>query len=188
MYKRFGKRIMDIFVSIIALIFLLPLMMFVSIMIKLTDPGPVFFKQSRVGKNGCEFQFYKFRSMPVNTGDIPSDKIGSVSIGVFGRLIRRTSIDELPQLFNILIGDMSIVGPRPPILSQIKLIEIRKRDGSIQCVPGLTGLAQINSFDGMSVNEKASFDRDYANSISLMNDFRIIFKTFSYLFKSPPVY
>ena len=188
MYKQLGKRVIDLIVSCIALIVLSPLMLFVALLIRVTDPGPIIFKQSRVGKDGLLFTFYKFRSMSINTGDISSDKVGEINIGLIGKAIRRTSIDELPQLFNILIGNMSIVGPRPPIPSQIELIKIRKRDGSIQCLPGLTGLAQISSFDGMSVNEKAAFDKDYANSISFMNDFIIIFRTFSYLFKKPPVY
>jgi len=163
-------------------------MLFVALLIRITSDGPIIFKQSRVGRDGMLFIFYKFRSMPAKTKDISSDKIGDLNIDFIGRAIRRTSIDELPQLFNILIGDMSVVGPRPAIPNQIKLIEIRKRNGSIRCLPGLTGLAQVNSFDGMSVNEKADLDRDYINSISFMNDLVIILKTFFYLFKKPPVY
>ena len=163
-------------------------MIFAALLIRMTSGGPIIFKQSRVGRNGMLFIFYKFRSMPVETEDISSDKVGDLNIDFIGRAIRRTSVDELPQLFNILLGDMSVVGPRPAIPNQIKLIEIRKGNGSIRCLPGLTGLAQVNSFDGMSVNEKADLDRDYINSISFMNDLLIIFKTFSYLFKEPPVY
>ena len=188
MYQELGKRAIDLIISCTAIIFLSPLILFIALSIWLTDPGPIIFKQSRVGKDGLLFIFYKFRSMPTNTGDISSDKLGEIKIGIIGKTMRRTSIDELPQLFNILKGDMSIVGPRPPIPSQIELIEIRNRDGSIKCLPGLTGLAQINSFNGMSINEKATLDRDYANSISFMNDFRIILKTFPYLFNKPPVY
>jgi len=188
MYKHIGKRLMDLMVSCIALIVLSPLIFFVVLLIVLIDPGPVIFKQSRVGRGGVLFVFYKFRSMPVNTGDISSDKLGEIEISLIGRVIRRTNLDEVPQLFNILIGDMSIVGPRPSIPSQIELAQIRNRDGSIECLPGLTGLAQISSFDGMSVNEKAAFDKKYANSVSFINDLIIIFRTFYYLFKKPPVY
>ena len=188
MYKKFGKRFFDIFLSTAAMLILSPPMVFISLLIKITDPGSIIFKQSRIGRGGQEFEFYKFRSMPVNTGDVSSDKVGDVRIGRVGKFIRRTSIDELPQLFNILLGDMSIVGPRPAIPSQTELINLRKNNNSIQCLPGLTGYAQINSFNGMSVKEKADLDEEYANSISLINDLKIIIRTFSYLSKPPPVY
>ena len=132
--------------------------------------------------------FYKFRSMPVNTGDMPSDKIGSVNISWIGRLIRRTNLDELPQLINILKGDMSIVGPRPSISTQKELIELRKSNGSLALKPGLTGLAQIKSYDGMSVEKKAAYDGDYFIKLSFYTDIKIILSTFIYLIKPPPVY
>lgn len=188
MYLRFGKRILDILASLVAAVFLMPILFFVALLIKLFDPGPVIFRQKRVGREGKVFEFYKFRSMPINTGDVPSDQVGRIKLTWIGHLIRRTNIDELPQLFNILIGDMSVVGPRPPILSQQELINHRKENRSILCRPGLTGLAQISSFDGMSVYQKAILDGQYANSISFNNDLLIIFKTFSYLLKPPPVY
>ena len=105
-----------------------------------------------------------------------------------GRLIRRTNVDELPQLVNILRGDMSIVGPRPPITSQSDLIELRRANGALNCRPGLTGWAQINAFDGMSVVRKAELDGDYAARISLRRDIVIILRTFGYLLKPPPKY
>lgn len=188
LYLRFGKRLFDIFSSVIAAIFLMPLLFFVALLIKVFDPGPIIFRQKRIGRKGNVFEFYKFRSMPINTGDVPSDQVGRIKLTWVGQLIRRTNIDELPQLFNILIGDMSVVGPRPPILSQQELINHRKENGSILCRPGLTGLAQVSSFDGMSVYEKSMLDGQYANSISFKNDLLIIFKTFSYLLKPPPIY
>ena len=103
-------------------------------------------------------------------------------------MIRRTNLDELPQLFNILKGDMSIVGPRPPIPSQQELTELRKANGAIACRPGLTGLAQVSSFDGMTVPQKAAFDGEYAKRISFVGDITIILRTFVYLLKPPPVY
>jgi len=160
----------------------------ISVLIKIFDTGPVFFKQIRVGQDRKEFLFYKFRSMPVNTGNLPSDKIGQLKLTWIGKFIRRSNIDELPQLFNILKGDMSVVGPRPPLPDQKELIQLRIQNGSIKIRPGLTGLAQINSFDGMSIEEKANFDAEYTLQISLFNDLKIIFNTFSYLFKPPPVY
>ena len=98
MYKQLGKRVIDLIVSCIALLILSPLMLFVALLIRVTDPGPIIFKQSRVGRDGLLFIFYKFRSMPVNTGDISSDKVGEINIGLIGKIIRRTNIDELPQL------------------------------------------------------------------------------------------
>lgn len=187
-YRAFGKRVFDIFFSLLALLLLSPLLVVVALLIKVFDPGPVIFRQNRVGRNGESFVFYKFRSMPVNTGDIPSDKIGAVRIGAVGRFIRRTSIDELPQLLNILKGDMSIVGPRPPITSQTELIGLRRSNGALLCRPGLTGLAQIRSFDGMTVPQKAEFDGMYARSISFLGDIKIVLGTFTYLLKPPPVY
>lgn len=188
MYLRFGKRFFDITFSIFGAIFLMPFLFFAAIMIKIFDPGPVIFKQKRIGLLGKSFDFYKFRSMPVNTGDIPSDQVGMVKLTWVGRFIRRTNIDELPQLFNILKGDMSIVGPRPPIGSQRELIELRRHSGALNCRPGLTGLAQVSSYDGMKVPEKAALDARYANSISFRLDVFIILKTFIYIFRPPPVY
>lgn len=187
-YRAFGKRVFDVFFSLLALVLLSPLLLVVSLLIRVFDPGPVIFRQNRIGRNGETFAFYKFRSMPVNTGDIPSDKIGAVRIGPVGRFIRRTSIDELPQLFNILRGDMSIVGPRPPIASQVELIGLRRSNGALLCRPGLTGLAQISSFDGMTVPQKAEFDGIYARSITLLGDVKIVLGTLTYLLKPPPVY
>lgn len=188
MYLFFGKRLFDICCSILALVPLTPVLALTALMIKVFDPGPPIFKQTRIGRGGAPFDFYKFRSMPVNTGNVPSDKLGFVQIGFIGKFIRRTSIDELPQLFNILRGDMSIVGPRPAIPSQVELLEARRKNGALTCRPGLTGLAQINSFNGMTVLQKSEFDGKYANSITLVGDIKIILRTFNYLLRPPPVY
>lgn len=174
--------------ALTALIMLSPLMFLIAVLIKIFDPGPIFFKQTRIGFAGKNFVLWKFRSLPINTGDIPSDQLGSVKIKLIGRFIRRSNLDELPQLFNILIGDMSIVGPRPPISSQTELIFLRNRNGSLLCRPGLTGLAQVNSFTGMTVIQKAGLDGQYVHSITFWGDLKIIFKTFSYLLAPPPVY
>lgn len=187
-YERVGKRIVDFVIVITAAIILFPFMALITILIKIFDPGPIIFKQKRVGREGTIFEFYKFRSMPVNTGNLPSDQVGQVKLTWIGKVIRRTNLDELPQLFNVLKGDMSIVGPRPPIPAQIELTELRRKNGSLGCRPGLTGLAQVSSFDGMSIEEKASFDGEYARQISLFTDIKIILRTFLYLLKPPPVY
>ena len=188
LYKIFGKRVFDIIFALLSLVFLSFIFFVIYILIKLFDPGPVILRQKRVGLNNSVFDFYKFRSMPLNTKELPSDQIDKLNLTWIGKFIRRTNIDELPQLFNILKGDMSFVGPRPALPTQKELIEYRCQNGAIFYRPGLTGLAQVSSFDGMSAFEKSKFDGDYIVSISLKFDLIIIFKTFIYLFKPPPVY
>ena len=188
MYRAFGKRFVDLVFSLLALALLSPLLLLVSLLILVFDFGPVIFVQQRVGQSGVVFSFFKFRSMPVGTGDIASDKLGKLKIGWVGRLIRRTNLDELPQLWNIIRGDMSIVGPRPSLPSQTALVDLRMASGALRCRPGLTGLAQIRSFNGMSVERKAQFDAEYASQVSLFGDVKIVLGTFLYLAKPPPVY
>lgn len=188
LYLFFGKRFFDIILSLVVLIIIFPIMILISILIKLFDSGPIIFKQKRVGMNGKPFYMYKFRSLPLNTKNIASDKINNLNLNFLSKFIRRTNIDELPQLFNILKSDMSIVGPRPALPSQKDLIGIRLKKGVLSFKPGLTGLAQISSYDGMSVNKKVDFDKKYINSISFKTDVSIILKTFFYLLKPPPVY
>lgn len=188
MYEHFFKRLLDIVCSLLAIIVLSPIMLLSALIIFIQDFGPAIFKQQRVGKNGAIFKFYKFRSMPVNTPNVESHETKKLKVTPFGKFIRRSNIDELPQLFNILKGDMSIIGPRPPIPSQIDLIDWRKENGSIKCRPGLTGLAQVNSYDFMPVKEKADWDGRYAKRITFKNDLMILLKTFLYLTKKPPTY
>lgn len=188
MYKRYFKRILDFALSLTGLIVLSPLMFLCALIIFLQDFGPIIFKQSRIGKDGRTFSFYKFRSMPVNTPNVQSSDTAKLKITRFGSIIRRTSFDEIPQLVNILKGDMSIVGPRPPIPSQLKLIQLREANGSIRCKPGLTGWAQINSYDFMPEEEKVALDGVYASNITLLKDVQIILRTFLYLTKKPPTY
>lgn len=188
MYKLFFKRLIDVLASLGVLILLSPVMLLVALIIFFQDFGPVIFKQYRVGRGGRLFLFYKFRSMPVNTPNVQSFETKKLKITPFGKFIRRTSLDELPQLINILKGDMSLIGPRPPIPSQENLIRLRKGNGALNCRPGLTGLAQINSYDFMSEEEKAKWDGIYANAISFKEDTKIVFKTLGYLTSPPPTY
>lgn len=187
-YESWGKRLVDLLIVFFATLMLAPVLLVVAVLIKVFDPGPVIFIQKRIGRNGICFDFYKFRSMPINTGDLPSDKAGHIKFTWIGKLIRRTNLDELPQLFNILKGDMSIVGPRPPIASQVELISLRRHNRALTCRPGLTGLAQVSSFDGMTVEQKAVFDGIYAEKVNFFTDITIILRTFLYLMKPPPVY
>jgi O-antigen biosynthesis protein WbqP len=187
-YRTFFKRLVDILLASVALAVLSPLMLSVALVIWLQDRGPVVFRQSRVGKDGRLFGFLKFRSMPVGTPNVASTERHLIRITPFGRFIRRASIDELMQLFNILRGDMSIVGPRPPIPTQENLIRLRRENGSLQLRPGLTGWAQVNSYDHMPEGEKARLDGEYAAKLSFWMDARIILRTFLYLTKEPPTY
>jgi O-antigen biosynthesis protein WbqP len=187
-YDPLGKRILDVLLAGSALIPLSPLLILVVLAIKASDRGPVIFVQTRIGKDGLPFKFFKFRSMPEKTGDIPSDQLGTMELSRVGKIIRRANVDELPQLFNILKGDMSLVGPRPPIPDQLELLELRRESGALACRPGLTGLAQVCSFDGMSVAVKARYDEEYAQKITFWGDLSIILRTFAYVFKKPPVY
>lgn len=187
-YRTHFKRLFDILSSSAALVGLSPILILTALAIKLDDGGPVFFRQDRCGKNGRVFRIWKFRSMPVNSKNLPSSQSADLRITRVGRFIRRTNIDELPQLLNILLGDMSVVGPRPCLPSQETLLGLRKRNGAIACKPGLTGLAQIRSYDGMPENEKADWDVMYSVSISFRRDMGIIFGTLGYLMKRPPVY
>lgn len=188
MYSGFLKRFFDIVFAAVSLILLSPLMLLVSLLIKLEDGGPVIFRQARVGHKAETFEVFKFRSMPVNVSNVPKSEAGEIRVTRVGRIIRRVSIDELPQLFNILRGDMSVVGPRPPIASQTELISLRNENGAFGCLPGLTGLAQVNGYDGMPETEKAEFDGAYAANVSLATDIKIVLRTFAYLTRKPPVY
>lgn len=188
MYQKYFKRILDVVLSLAALIVLSPIMICVAAAILLGDPGPIIFRQLRVGKDGKNFAFFKFRSMPVNTRNVPSAELSAITISGVGKFIRRTNLDELPQLFSILLGEMSIVGPRPCLPSQRDLIDVRLGNNALSCRPGLTGLAQVNSYNGMPLEKKASWDGIYASKITFWGDFSIILKTFSYVMRPPPVY
>lgn len=171
------KRVIDFLSSAIGCVVLLPVFLILSVFIKIESKGSVFFKQKRVGKNKKYFNIYKFRTMRTDTPkDVPTHLLldPDMYITKTGRFLRRTSLDELPQLFNILVGDMSVVGPRPALWNQDDLIALRDEGGANGCVPGLTGLAQINGRDEIPIDVKARYDNEYAEKISLALDFRIV--------------
>lgn len=188
MYERYIKRGLDIVLSGTALIVLSPLLLVTLLAVRLEDGGPALFVQERIGRGGARFRFLKFRSMPVDTANVPSTRGASLTVTRVGRVIRRANIDELPQLVNILRGDMSVVGPRPAIAAQNELLRMRADNGAAHCRPGLTGLAQVNSYDNMPESEKAAHDGEYARNLSLATDIVIIVRTFGYLMRRPPVY
>src|SRR3989338_7668864 len=188
MYGRIFKRVFDILLSGIALALLAPFFLLIVLVIRLEDGCGALFIHERVGQNGRRFRLLKFRSMPINTDNKPSAVAHNLKITRTGRFIRRTNIDELPQLINILKGDMSVVGPRPALPVQERLLALRVHNGADNCRPGLTGLAQVHSYNGMPEDEKAEWDGHYAGGITFFGDVTIILKTFVYLLKQPPVY
>lgn len=174
------KRIFDFVASLVAVILLSPLFLAVSIMILITDGSPVLFKQERVGKDNKLFTVYKFRTMRNGTGDIATSELADADekITKTGKFLRMTSIDELPQLFNILNGTMSIVGPRPLIPAEEEIRKLREEYGVYSVLPGITGYAQINGRDNIDDKTKALLDKEYVEKQSFVFDLKIIFKTF----------
>lgn len=184
------KRILDFILSLIALIVLSPFFVIFAIMIKLESKGPVFFKQKRVGKKKALFQILKFRTMRTDTPkDTPTHMLKNADsyITKLGKFMRKTSIDELPQLINILKGNMSIVGPRPALYNQEDLIEERDKYGANDIVPGLTGWAQVNGRDELPIPVKAKYDGEYVAKMSFFFDVKIFFKTIFNVIKSDGV-
>lgn len=182
------KRGLDFSLAIIIISILSPLFLVLALIIFLSDFENPIFKQERVGVNGKTFTFYKFRSMPVNNLNVESTEVQQIKITPVGKIIRRTNLDELPQIWNVLLNQMSFIGPRPPITSQKNLISLRKANGSLNLKPGLTGWAQVNAFDNMHESKKAELDGEYARNVSFALDLKIIFKTLVYLTRKPPVY
>ncbi len=174
------KRIFDFVVSLFAVILLSPLFIVVSILILATDGSPVLFKQERVGRNNELFTVYKFRTMRNGTGDIATSELDDADekLTKTGKFLRSTSIDELPQLFNILNGTMSLVGPRPLIPAEDEIRKLREQYGVYSVSPGITGYAQINGRDNISDEKKALLDKEYVEKQSFLFDIQIIFKTF----------
>ena len=185
-YNKYIKRIFDVFFSGIALLVLWPVLVLIGIIIKITDPGPVLFAQKRVGvkKKGelTYFPIYKYRTMKTSTPkDVPTHLMENPEqwITGIGKILRRFSLDELPQIWNIFIGDMSIVGPRPALWNQYDLVEEREKYGANDVTPGLTGWAQINGRDELPIDVKAKMDGDYVKRMSLLFDIKCILGTIS---------
>lgn len=175
------KRGLDIVLAIIILIILSPLLLLLSLLIKIDSPGPVFFKQNRTGLNGKDFAVIKFRSM-VKENDVFDFEKGD-QITRVGKFIRKLSLDELPQLFNILRGEMSFIGPRPwlPILNQY-YTEYQKKRFDVK--PGITGLAQVSGRKDLNIIDRINYDIEYVNNISFLLDMKIFLKTIIVIFKS----
>lgn len=206
MYRNFLKRILDLVLAVVLILMLLLPMILIALLILVTDPGPIFYRQKRFGRSvggggrgasnsrgaKTEYRFFKiikFRTMKVNTPDVPTDKLKNPEqyVTSCGKFLRKTSLDELPQLFNILLGQMSFVGPRPALWNQTKLMELRDKNGSSLLRPGLTGWAQINGRDDIAEKKKADFDGEYAEKISFAFDLKCFFLTFKKVAESDGV-
>ena len=190
MYQNFFKRLLAIVLSLLGLICLGWLLILLCIAIKIDSPGPVLFKQKRVGKGKSHFYILKFRTMRIDTPkDMPTHLLANPEqyITRVGKFLRKTSLDELPQLLNILKGDMAIIGPRPALWNQFDLIEERDKYGANDVRPGLTGWAQINGRDELEIPVKAKLDGEYIERLSFGVDCKCFFGTIASVLRSDGV-
>ena len=190
MYQKFGKRFLDIVLSACGILVLAPVFALLALAIKVDDPGPVFFRQKRVGIHKKHFQIMKFRTMKMDTPrDVPTHLLENPEsyITRVGKILRKTSLDELPQIFQIFTGEMSIIGPRPALWNQFDLIEERDKYGANDIRPGLTGWAQINGRDELPIDVKARLDGEYVQNISFLFDCKCFFGTIISVLKSDGV-
>ena len=190
MYQKFGKRLLDIVLSACGIVVLAPVYLILATAIKIDDPGPVFFRQKRVGIHKTHFQILKFRTMKMNTPkDTPTHLLENPQqyITRVGRVLRKLSLDELPQIFQIFTGEMSIIGPRPALWNQFDLIEERDKYGANDVRPGLTGWAQINGRDELPIDVKARLDGEYVQNLSFLFDCKCFFGTIVSVLKSDGV-
>lgn len=174
-----AKRSFDIILSVILLIILIIPCLIIGIAIKLSSKGPILYISDRIGRKNSIFKMYKYRTMKINTPPVATHLLNNPEqyMTSIGKLLRKTSLDELPQLLNILKGDMSFVGPRPALYNQSDLIKLRTEKGVHELVPGLTGWAQVNGRDELPIPVKVDFDDFYRRHQSFLFDIRIIFKT-----------
>lgn len=186
MYKLVWKRVLDIFLSFMGILVLAVPMGVIALLIFMSDPGPVLFKQKRIGKNKSHFYLYKFRSMKTSTPhDVPTHQLENPEqyLLKIGKVLRKYSLDELPQLFNILKGEMSVVGPRPALWNQFDLMEERDKYGANDVRPGLTGWAQINGRDELEIPVKARLDGEYVEKESFLFDCKCFLLTIGKVLK-----
>ena len=178
MYRTFFKRLLDISLSGCAIVILSPLLLIIAVAIKIDDPGPVLFRQKRVGIHKTHFSIMKFRTMKMNTPhDVPTHLLENPEqyITRVGKFLRKTSLDELPQIFQIFTGKMAVIGPRPALWNQYDLIALREAVGANDVRPGLTGWAQINGRDEIPIAQKAALDGEYVKNLSFLFDCKCFF-------------
>ena len=186
MYRTFFKRLLDIILSGCAIVILSPLLLIIAVAIKIDDPGPVLFRQKRVGIHKTHFSIMKFRTMKMDTPkDTPTHLLENPEqyITKVGKFLRKSSLDELPQIFQIFTGKMSIIGPRPALWNQFDLIAERDKYGANDVRPGLTGWAQINGRDELPIDVKAKLDGEYAQNLSFAFDCRCFFGSITAVLK-----
>lgn len=174
------KRVLDLSLAVPVSLLLSPLMLLVALVVRLTSPGPVLYWSDRVGRNNAIFKMPKFRTMRIDTPAVATHLLNDPDrwLTPIGQFLRKSSLDELPQLYSILKGDMSFVGPRPALFNQDDLIELRTRHGVHVLTPGLTGWAQINGRDELPIPVKVEFDSYYLRNRSMLLDCKILFLTF----------
>lgn len=180
MYQKYIKRLIDVILSFIGIVVLSMPMLIISVLIKIDSPGNVLFKQKRIGIGKKEFYILKYRTMRIDTPhNMPTHMLNNPNayITKIGRILRKYSLDELPQMFNIFKGDMSIIGPRPALWNQSDLIAERDKYGANDIKPGLTGWAQINGRDELPIDVKARLDGEYAEKLSFLFDVKCFFGT-----------
>ncbi len=190
MYKKYFKRCIDIILSAFAMTVLSPIYLIIAVAIKIDSPGPVFFRQRRVGIRKSYFYIWKFRTMQVNAPqNVPTHLLSHPEqyITKVGRILRKSSLDELPQIVQIFEGKMSIIGPRPALWNQYDLIAERDRFGINDIRPGLTGWAQINGRDELSISEKVAYDREYKNNLIFNMDFMCFLRSIKSVLKGTGV-
>lgn len=194
MYQKFVKRLLDFILSIFATIILSPIILIISILIKCTSKGPIFFLQERLGKDGRVFKIIKFRTMVVNAEKIGDGiKVKSETdnrITKIGKILRASSLDELPQLINVIKGDMALVGPRPPVTYHPHKYEEypEEQRNRFAVKPGITGLAQVKVRNNATWDERIAIDLEYIKNITLINDIKILFLTVIKVFKKEKIY
>lgn len=180
MYQKYVKRAIDVIFSLVALIIFLPVGLIVALLIKLDSKGPVIFSHARFGRGKMPFTIYKFRSMSVHAPrNAPTSSLRNATsyITRIGKIMRKLSLDELPQLINVLKGEMSLIGPRPVVLKEIDLILERDRYGANACRPGITGWAQVNGRDELNNEDKAKMDGEYVKNFGILMDIKCILMT-----------
>ena len=190
MYQKYGKRMIDVILSGCGILVLAPIYLILALAIKIDDPGPILFRQKRVGIHKSHFHIMKFRTMKMETPrDMPTHMLENPEqyITRVGKILRKTSLDELPQIFQIFTGEMSIIGPRPALWNQFDLIEERDKYGANDVRPGLTGWAQINGRDELPIDVKARFDGEYVENMSFLFDCKCFFATITSVLKSDGV-
>ena len=190
MYQKYAKRLIDLLLSACAIVVLSPVYLLICIAIVADDPGPVFFRQKRVGIHKTHFRILKFRTMKVSTPkDVPTHLLENPEqyITRVGKFLRKTSLDELPQIFQIFTGKMAIIGPRPALWNQFDLIAERDKYGANDVRPGLTGWAQINGRDELPIDVKARFDGEYVQNLSFAFDCKCFFGTIRSVLRSEGV-